>query len=392
MSTRLRQFAFPAAIVFVGINLRPAMATIGPLLDAIQHETGLGDTGASLLTALPVALMGICMLGTTHLRVALGERLGIASGMLLILLACLGRWIRPDTRSLLATAIAAGVGIAMVQALMPAVIRRRAGKRAAPMMGMYSTAIMGGAMMAGVASPWIARGLGWSAALGIWMFPALAGWVVWCGTDVQTDRQTGVLSTRVVRRAVRRKRRGWLLLAFFGLGTGAYTLVLAWLPPFYMQLGWSAEAAGALLGALTFAEVVAGIAVSAWIGRSPDRRPALFMAIGALLAGTLCLCIAPISCAWPATLLAGLGIGALFPLSLIVAMDHGETSEDAGAIVAFVQGGGYLLAAILPLVAGLIRANLSDLTPAWWLMAALCLALAVLAVPLRPGCRISFQH
>lgn len=387
MSKRFRQFAFPAAIVLVGINLRPTMAAIGPLLDAIQHETGLSDAGASLLTALPVALMGICMLGTTRLKDALGERLGIASGVVLILLACLGRWIWVDTSSLLVTAIAGGVGIAMVQALMPAVIRHRAGNRSATMMGVYSTAIMGGAMISSAASPWIAQGLGWSAALGIWMFPALAGWAAWWRATSQTD----VLPLHTERRPAYRKRRAWLLLAFFGLGTGAYTLVLAWLPPFYTQLGWPAEAAGALLGALTFAEVVAGIAVSALIGRSPDRRAALFASIGALLAGMLCLCLAPVSCAWPAALLAGLGIGALFPLSLIVAIDHGENSGDAGAIVGFVQGGGYLLAAILPLVAGLLRENLSNLTPAWWLMAALCLVLAVLAIPLRPGCRISFQ-
>jgi CP family cyanate transporter-like MFS transporter len=193
------------------------------------------------------------------------------------------------------------------------------------------------------------------------------------------------------RRPVHRKRRGWLLLSFFGLGTGAYTLVLAWLPPFYTQLGWSPEAAGALLGVLTCAEVAAGIAVSAVIGRTPDRRVVLLLSIGALLAGMLGLSVAPAALAWPAALLAGFGIGALFPLSLIVAMDHGDNPADAGAIVGFVQGGGYLLAAILPLVAGLLREHLSNLAPAWWLMAALCLVLALIAIPLRPGHRISFQ-
>jgi CP family cyanate transporter-like MFS transporter len=364
------------------------MAAIGPLLDAIQHETGLSDTGASLLTTLPVSLMGFCLLGTTRLKAALGERLGIAAGIALILLACLGRWIWANAASMLITAIASGVGIAMVQALMPAVIRHRSGHRSATMMGVYSTAIMSGAMVSSAASPWIAHGLGWPAALGIWMLPALAGLPAWWSATSQSD----VLPASSVQRPVHRKPRGWLLLAFFGLGTGAYTLVLAWLPPFYTELGWSAEAAGALLGTLTLAEVVAGIAVSALIGRSPDRRPALFSSIGALLAGMLCLCFAPIPLAWPAAFLAGLGIGALFPLSLIVAMDHGESPADAGAIAGFVQGGGYVLAALLPLVAGLFREHLSSLSPAWWLMAALCLVLAGIAIPLRPGDRVSFQR
>ena len=77
-------------------------------------------------------------------------------------------------------------------------------------------------------------------------------------------------------------------------------------------------------------------------------------------------------------------------MSLIVAMDHGGTAEQAGAIAGFVQGGGYVLAEILPLAAGLLRQVLSDLTPAWWLMAGLCFVLAGIAVRLRPGARISF--
>ena len=69
--------------------------------------------------------------------------------------------------------------------------------------------------------------------------------------------------------------RAWLLMLFFGIGTGAYTLVLAWLPPFYTELGWSAAHSGLLLGALTLVEVLAGLVVSSIINRFPDRRPLL---------------------------------------------------------------------------------------------------------------------
>lgn len=382
-----KRFLFPVAILLVGLNLRPAIAAIGPLLDAIERDTGLTDAGASLLTTLPVALMGVCLLGTARLRALLGERVGIGLGVTLILLACLWRWRQAGALQLLITAIIAGIGIAIVQALMPAVIRHRAGARTAKLMGLYSTAIMGGALVSSVASPWIARGWSWSSALGVWALPALAGVAAWWAATSQPDGVPGAAT----HLSVHRHPRAWLLLAFFGLGTGAYTLLLAWLPPFYTQLGWSAEAAGAMLGVVTLAEVVAGIAVSLWVDRSADRRPWLFAAIAALSAGLLCLCLLPLSLAWPAALLAGFGIGALFPLSLIVAMDHGENAADAGAIAGFVQGGGYVLAALLPLIAGLLRQHLSDLTPAWWLMAGLCLVLALIAFRLRPGHHICFQ-
>lgn len=387
---------FPAAILLVGLNLRPLLASVGPLLDTIQHDTALGDTGASLLTAVPVMLMGLCLLGTGRVQALLGPHAGILLGMVLIATACLGRLIVPDAPMLIGTAILGGMGIATVQALMPAVIRRHYGARAAGMMGLYSTAIMGGALLASFASPRIAPHGGWPVALGLWGGPALLGMGLWQGARLSQAR------TQAPRRAphqtpgqtpghplqLRRSPRAWTLLFFFGLGTGAYTLVLAWLPPYYTRLGWSSAAAGTLLSLVTLAEVVAGIAVSFRVNRFHDRRPLLFPAIGALLAGLLCLTLAPLALAWLAAILVGTGIGALFPLSLIVAMDHGEDPAQAGQIVGFVQGGGYLLAALLPFGAGIMRAHLSDLAPAWWLMTGLCGVLAILAARLRPGERL----
>ncbi|MBL3607343.1 MFS transporter [Rhodovulum sulfidophilum] len=156
MSRFSERFLFSAAILVVGINLRPTMAAIGPMLDVIQRDTGLSDTGASLLTTLPVALMGICLLFTSRLKTLFGARNGIILGLALILLGNLLRWPWSSAALLLVTAILGGIGIAMVQALLPIVIRHRAGAAAAGLMGLYSTAIMAGAFLSGTFSPWIA--------------------------------------------------------------------------------------------------------------------------------------------------------------------------------------------------------------------------------------------
>ncbi|MOA59118.1 putative cyanate transporter [compost metagenome] len=82
--------------------------------------------------------------------------------------------------------------------------------------------------------------------------------------------------------------------------------------------------------------------------------------------------------------MAGLGIGALFPLSLIVAMDHAATPSEAGRLASFVQGVGYLIAALFPFAAGLIRQHMADLTPAWMLMTLISLVLFAMAIRFRP--------
>jgi CP family cyanate transporter-like MFS transporter len=376
---------FAVLILLVGINLRPSLASIGPLLDQIQHDTGMDDMQASLLTSVPVLLMGLCLLGTGRVQAMLGQRGGVAAGLAALVLAGLMRWLWPVIPVLLASAVIGGIGIAVVQAMLPTIIRHRAGPQTAILMGFYSTAIMGGAAVASFTAPRIALAQGWALATGIWALPALVGAAAWW-------RATGPMNTAAPAEpegAVSSHPRSWLLLAFFGLGTGAYTLVLAWLPPYYTGLGLSAQDAGMLLSALTLAEVAAGIGVAMAVGRCADRRPIILLAIGALVAGLLCLSLAPLPLAGCAVLLCGLGIGALFPLGLIVAMDHGRDAAEAGRIAGFVQGGGYVLAAILPLIAGILRQHLSDLTLAWWLMAALCLILALMAFRLRPGARLS---
>ncbi|MCY1544406.1 cyanate transporter [compost metagenome] len=96
----------------------------------------------------------------------------------------------------------------------------------------------------------------------------------------------------------------------------------------------------------------------------------------------------PLVLAFPAMLLLGLGIGALFPLSLIVTLDHADEPASAGRLTAFVQGGGYIIASIMPFAAGWLRNHSDDLTQAWVAMAVGIVLLLLLALRFSPGKRV----
>ncbi|KUZ40974.1 MFS transporter [Burkholderia territorii] len=374
-----------AAIVLVGLNLRPALAAIGPLLDMIQRATGIGDGAASLLTTIPILLMGLGALNARRLQRMTGIAGGVWLGVALIGFACASRIGARHAWLLLASACCAGVGIAMVQALLPGFVKAHFATRIGGAMGVYSTAIMGGAVLASVVAPFAAARWGWLVALAGWALPAALAALAWPLASRGGDAlASGPTSGSTVQARPSRSPRAWRLAMFFGIATGAYTLVLAWLPPYYMRLGWSPTAAGGLLGGVTLAEVVAGLAVSATIDRLPDRRPALHAAIASLLAGLLVMLAAPQALALPAALLLGAGIGALFPLSLIVTVDHAATPAEAASLTGFVQGIGYLIAGLFPFAAGIVRQRLADLSPAWVAMACLCVVLFVLAAGFAP--------
>lgn len=386
MLTPARYSLIAGLALFIGLNLRPMMAAIGPLLDRLQHDLGLSSAQASLLTTLPLVLMGVCALAGPWLQRWMGEVRGIALGMALIGLASTARFIVDSSNGLIISAAVAGTGIAMVQALMPAWLKRHYPDRAGSLMGLFTTGIMGGAVVAAAgAAPAAAMG-GWRLVLGMAGVPALLALIAWWRyAGGQQGRGDSVVLPY-------RSSRAWSLLVYFGVGTSAYTLVLAWLPSYYVDLGLSGVQGGYLLGAVSLMEVVAGLTVSAVIHRFSDRRPLLSVVILLILSGLLCLILAPVPLKVPVVILLGLGIGALFPLQLIVTLDHAKTPAQAGALLAFVQGGGYTIAGFMPLLAGVLRDHLASLAWAWIGMALGALVLLVMTWRMgRPASKASVE-
>lgn len=380
------------AIVLLGLNLRPVLATISPLLDAIQAGTGVSDTVAGLLTTLPILAMGLGALSGAALHRTIGERWGITLGIVVIGLACLLRWIGPGIGGLLLTAVLAGLGIAIIQALLPYFIKRTFTADPSRIMGLYVTAIMAGAAIGSAAAPRLSLSNGWAFALGIWLVPAFAAALLWQPVALQNRMQSAFHSAVALdspHTNLWRQPRTWTLTLFFAGGTGIFTLLLAWLPPYYTSLGWSPSAAGLMMGGITLTEVCAGLAISAWINRFPDRRGPLLFVLICLLAGAILLIFAPAAMAALTAVLLGIGVGSLFPLTLIVTIDHRQNPAEAGALASAVQGGGYLVASLMPLIAGVVRDQVSDLTPVWWGTASGVVILMFVAMRFAPS---TYRH
>ncbi|MGY5957233.1 MFS transporter [Kosakonia sp. BK9b] len=372
-------FMFAFIAFMVGLNLRPILASIGPLFPVLQCDVGLSATEFSLLTTLPVAMMGLVALGGPWLLARTGAVRGITLGLFILLIACVCRGFTTSLTGLMSTALAGGASIGMIQALMPALIKKEYTQSASTCMSLFSTGIMAGAALAAASAEPLFSWFGLTSALAITGLLALLALIFWLTWARHHQREKTVYAGVNLSSS-----RTGLLLLFFGVGTGAYTLVLAWLPPLYIQAGWTARSSGYMLAWLTLTEVVAGFAVSALISRFPDRRVPLVSVLFVLLAGLLCLVFSPGTTPVLSTLLLGTGIGALFPLSLIVTLDHARTPAEAGKLLSRVQGGGYLIAALMPLIAGIVRDQAASLTHAWLIMSAGVVVLIAIATRFKP--------
>ncbi|MBP5944863.1 MULTISPECIES: cyanate transporter [unclassified Pseudomonas] len=363
-------------IVLVGLNLRPSMAAVGPLLSAIRGDIALSFSVASLLTMLPVMAMGLAMFFAMGISQRLGEQRTVLMSLVIIGLATVARLFVDSAAELIVSAVLAGFGIALIQALMPAFIKSRFPNNVALCMGLYVTSIMGGAAIAASFAPLVMSRTGsWRVGLAIWAGLALLALLFWWAQRANTPRAPAPF---VRKQSFVTHSRAWLLAIFFGLGTASYTCVLAWLAPYYVEKGWSEQNAGLLLGFLTAMEVISGLVVPAIANRSRDRRVVLMALLGLIIGGFYGLILSPqyLSLLWPCLL--GLGIGGLFPMSLIVSLDHLDNPQRAGGLTAFVQGIGYLIAGLSPLLAGMIRDHLGSFEWAWWSLTAVMVVMLVM--------------
>ncbi len=160
---------------------------------------------------------------------------------------------------------------------------------------------------------------------------------------------------------------------YFGLINGGYTSMVAWLPVYYRQLGWSAQDSGGLVGIMTIFQVLAALSVPLLIRRRLDRRPWLLAALLVQLGGFCGLLLMPLQHAALWVALIGYGLGACFALSLTLTLDHLHEPRAAGSLAAFVQGIGFIITGIVPYLTGWLRdATGSFQAPgccsrrAWW--------------------------
>jgi MFS transporter, CP family, cyanate transporter len=97
--------------------------------------------------------------------------------------------------------------------------------------------------------------------------------------------------------------------------------------------------------------------------RIRTRRVPLALAAGVVLAAVIGFVTTPSAAIlWAA--LAGVSLGCLFPLSLVLIVDLSSDSHEAASVSGLVLGLGYVLAAATPLLLGLIRDWTGSLAPA----------------------------
>lgn len=379
----VRQDLWLAVVVLTALNLRPFLTAIGPLAHDIAIATGLDLRGMAWLTLLPMLLMGLGAWCGPALQQRLGARRVLLGALAVLALGSALRAWAPDGAALIATAALCGLGVAFVQAVFPGVIKRQFPGHVAPVMGLYSAALMGGGALGAQLTPLAAQGGAWRGALAWWALPVIAALALAWRALPRTAPSTHNAGSSATRWMLRRPRT-WLLMACFGLVNGGYASVVAWLAPFYQSHGWSAADSGSLVALLSVAQAAMALLLPVLAARQRDRRPWMWLTLALQAAGFTALVLWPDAAPRTWALLLGAGLGGSFALTMVVVLDHLPDPAQAGALSALMQGGGFLLAAVAPWAIAVLH-GASGSFASGWLAHLVCVALvALLTVRFAP--------
>lgn len=342
------------AILLVSVNLRPAISSIGPLLDTIRADLDLTSSQVSLLTSVPVFCMGLF----APLAIVFNRKLGLKASVAILVAAIGGftvlRGIFPTYPVLLISAFFIGMAIAIISPLLSAMIKRNFPTRTASLIGVYSFGMGLGATMAAGLTGIFYSIAGWPIALASWGLLAIAAIILWLRVEeLEADAsQIPVQGMAVV--SPLKNKRAWYMLAFFGLQSSLFFSTITWLAPIAIEKGLSIVLAGAVLTVVSIVGIIGNITLPLLLEKWPSRHLWILVSISSGTIGILLLMFASVSFIWLAAVFLGVTLGGLFPLALMMPLDENSSADDVNSWTAMIQSGGYIISATTPFAIGIL--------------------------------------
>lgn len=364
------------SLVLIAANLRPVFSSVSVLLPEIIQATGMSSIAAGVLTTLPVVCLGVF----APFAPRLAQRYGAERVLLAVMVALTaGTLLRGfgSVPSLFAGAALAGAAIAMGNVLLPGVVKRDFPKTAAIMTGLYTMALCGGAAAAAGLTIPVKDMLGgsWNLALAFWAVPAALVLALWLPQALRAKHDIAHAGFRVT--GLWKDPIAWQVTLLMGLQSAMAYTVFGWLAPILRERGLSAAAAGGLVSFSIMAQVITSLAVPSIAARRKSQSAInVFLCACASLAlvGFLYL---PGWTFWLLAIVQGIGQGGLIAAAMMMIVLRSPDSHIAAHLSGMAQCVGYCLAAIGPLLVGLIHSATGSFAACGILFAAIGLAAAV---------------
>ncbi len=358
-----KQMLMLMMVVLLAANMRAPFTGVGSLTTLIRADLGVSNTVMGLLTTIPMVVFAVVSLLATPIsrRIGLGRTLTLALALILI-----GELVRSFTNTaglFLGTGLLC-VGIGLENVLLVSLIKLRFSDNPAPATSAYSTTMALTAAISIGIGVWLAQdvGLGWRGALVIWAVVAVAALAVWLPQSRRPENQTPPETQGTsCMKALLRSARTWELAVFMGTMSTLFYCITAWGPTILQDKGFTMEQASA---AATFLQIVSlpiTMAAPLLTRRFPVKRMLVVLNALYLVGGALYYLGQERWMVYLGMLMLAQGMGCGFSFCILFYSLRTRTAVEAATLSGIAQCGGYLLAAVGPVLMG----KLADYTGAW---------------------------
>ncbi|MGW1433262.1 CynX/NimT family MFS transporter [Streptomyces sp. NPDC002431] len=347
-------------LVLTALNLRPAITSLGALLEEVRDGLHMSGSVAGVLTSVPPLCFAIFGIMAPRLARRFGPGAVVCAGMIAITAGLVIRPLVGGTAGFLAASALALMGIAVSNVLMPVIVKHWFPDRVGSMTGLYSMALaLGTSLAAAVTVPMTsAMGGSWRLGLGVWAVlsaAAILPWLPLVRDRRAANRPSGgsVAAQAAPELRITRSRTAWSLACFFGLQATAAYITMGWMPQIFRDAGVSAGTAGVLLAVTMAMGVPLAFVIPRVASRMRNQGPIVLVLGSCGLAGYAGLYLAPAGGAWAWALLLGIS-NCSFPLALTMIGMRSRTGAGVVRLSAFAQSVGYLISIPGPLLIGVL--------------------------------------
>jgi CP family cyanate transporter-like MFS transporter len=352
-------------ILLVAFNLRTAVSAIPPIARYIAVDIPLDNVALGLLGMIPPMAFAVSAIASASIARKLGLEVFLVLAIGLMIAGHLVRAGATSYAMLLTGSVIALLGMGVANVLLPPLVKRYFPDRIGLITALYATLVsLGAAVPALVAVP-VVLGTDWRMSLGIWSVLAFASLVPWVAILMRRAKEKAAIpinasslipgSLSVAGRPIWRSSVAWTLSVVFAMSAFNAYGVIAWLPDILAQTaGTSPAQSGAFLALYASMGFPAALLVPVVASRLKNIGPLVQLGVLFFIVGDLGLLLVPGFATWLWVVMIGLG-PLIFAVCLVLINLRSRTTRGAVALSGFVQGVGYTIASLGPLLVGVLR-------------------------------------
>ncbi len=233
-----------SAIIVFSCALRAPITGVGSLIGYISDDLSLSNMSAGMLTTIPLMAFSAVSFFIGSFSHRLGAGKVLLTGIILLFVGIILRSFANISGLFVGTAVI-GLGIAVGNVLIPAVIKAFFPARIGILTSAYTTTMSVFAGISGGISVPIAKAFGWQFALLVWIILAFAALILWLpNKNLQLTNDLGIYENAEGRRPITKDSMTWCVALYMGIQSLLFYCLVAWFATILQSKGFDTSTAG----------------------------------------------------------------------------------------------------------------------------------------------------